>query len=107
MTKIHFDKRYIIWILFVFILLGGLSLASFYASKLSAEKLVGDSLANFPLTKTMIAIEPFKRNQLVWLFKFSHPGSFDEDFYIYTTLWGNIALTNPKDLKERLKIMRR
>jgi hypothetical protein len=37
------------------------------------------------------------------MFKFSCPGSFDEDFYIYTTLLGDVTVTNPPDLENRLR----
>ena len=96
-------KRYTIRTLLVFILLGLLVFPSHYISKQNAKEIVGDTLKYFRLTKTRIEIEPLKRNRLVWMFKFSCPGSFDEDFYIYTTLLGDVALTNPPDLKNRLR----
>lgn len=37
------------------------------------------------------------------MFRFSYPDSFDEEFEIYTTVFGNIEITNPKDLEQQLR----
>jgi len=95
--------RHIKWMLFAITLLGILLFYSYYSSRQSAKELVGASLDYVQLTETRITIEPFEKNQIVWVFKFSHPGSFDEEFFIYTTLWGRVALTNPRDIENRLR----
>ncbi|MFZ2630614.1 MAG: hypothetical protein WA081_03505 [Desulfosalsimonadaceae bacterium] len=37
------------------------------------------------------------------MFRFSHPEIFDVEFVIYTTFFGNIEITNPKDIESRLR----
>lgn len=101
--QVFLTKRYIVPILLVPILLGFLVFSSHNISKKNAEEIVGDTLKYFRLTKTRIIIEPLKKNRLVWMFKFSCPEAYEEDFYIYTTLLGDVAYTNPPDLKNKLR----
>lgn len=76
--------------------------SSYYKSKLSATVLVGETLKTYPLSHAWLTTNPFNDTQITWAFKFSLPGSYDEEFYIYTTLWGTIVVTNPIDLGKRL-----
>ena len=92
--------RHITWILLAIILLGALS---YYSSKQNAKELVGATLDYCRLTKTEITVDPFEKKRIVWGFKFSRPGSFDEEFYIYTSLWGRVVITIPRDLEARLR----
>jgi hypothetical protein len=103
MIRKRLVMRYITWVFIAVILLVVSLFCSYYSSKQSAKELVGDSLAYCQLTQTKITIEPFEKNQIVWVFKFSRPGSYDEEFYIYTTLLGSVVATNPKDLENRLR----
>lgn len=98
-------KSYIFRILFVFILFVLLTYSSYYRSKLAAEELVGDTIEYFQLSQTKITIEPLERNQIVWSFKFSYldTHTFDEEFYIYTSLWGSVVTTNPKNLENMIR----
>ena len=64
---------------------------------------MGETLKYFPLSKSGLVIEPYEKKQIVWEFKFSLPDAFDEDFFIYTSLLGDILVTNPKDIVERLR----
>jgi hypothetical protein len=94
-------------IFFAFIIinlsLAGLLLTSFIVSKETAFKMVGDNMKYVYLNKVSITIDPFEGKKIVWLFKYSVPNTFDEDFYIYTTLFGDIERTNPRDLEDRLR----
>jgi hypothetical protein len=65
--------------------------------------MVGDNMKYVYLNKVRITIDPFEGKKIVWLFKYSVPNTFDEDFYIYTTLFGDIERTNPIDLEDRLR----
>ncbi len=102
--SINSVRQKLVLTLFVFILIALLSLCSFYRSKLTAEALVGDTIKDYPLSRSVITILAIEeKRQIVWDFKFSFPGSFDEEFYIYTTLWGKIVATNPRKLETMLR----
>lgn len=90
------------WTLIVSAVFGILLLSSYYKSKRSADKLVGKSLDYFELTHVRITSEPFVRKP-AWELNYSHPGSFDDEFWIYTSLLGNVISTNPRDLAIRLR----
>ena len=100
-NKVRFVGRYKALVFIVFIV-AGLLCFSYSSSKKTAEKLVGPSLQYFVLTKARIVLQPINRKSIVWVFEFSHPSIMDAGFEIYTSLFGNLILTNPVDLKARL-----
>jgi hypothetical protein len=78
--------------------------SSYRLSRSAADQLVGETLNYFTGCDAILALEPLKRDRIVWVFKYySSPFVFTDEFYIYTTLNGKIATTNPKDLKNRLR----
>lgn len=95
--------RYIVKILLPVLLLGVLLFASYYKSRSTALELVGNTLKYFPLSKTKIVFESSEGNNILWMFKFSFPDSYDEDIYVYTTIFGNLENTTPKGLQELLR----
>ena len=100
-SKVRFAGRYGVMV-FIVLIVVGLLCFSYSSSKRTAEKLVGPSLQYFALTKARIELGPFQKNNIVWFFQFSHPSIMDAEFEIYTSLFGDLVLTNPKDLKNRL-----
>ncbi len=95
--------RYIVKILLAVLLFGGLLFASYYKSKSTALELVGNTLEYFPLSKTRITLESPDGNNVLWMFKFSFPDSYDEDLYVYTNLLGGPYQTKPKHLESMLR----
>ena len=90
-------------LLLLFSLLGLFTYSSYVYSKRTAVNLIGDTVQYFPLAQARITVEPYERNRIVWLYKFSFPNSFDEDLYVYTNLWGTIAVTIPRNLENILR----
>lgn len=100
--------RNIIKSLLVVFLLGGLLLfASYYKSKSTALELVGETLHYFPLSRARVILESAEENKILWMFKFSFPDSYDEDLYVYTTLFGDLNSTTPKGLGDMLRCFER
>ncbi|WP_321530700.1 hypothetical protein [uncultured Desulfuromonas sp.] len=64
---------------------------------------MGETLQYFSLSQVRITLVPFHRKYPVWMFRFSFPDSFDEKFEIYTSIFGNIEMTNPRDIEHRLR----
>ena len=94
------------------ILFGGLLLclmivavtwSSYANSKRTVDTIVGSSLQYFKLSKARLVLDPTRRKNVVWLFQYSHPTIFDADFEIYTSLLGDLYMTNPTDLYDRLR----
>ena len=102
-NHLFLSKRNIVRIIFLFSLIALLSFGSFYRSKYTALELVGETIKDYPLSRAKITILLGDKIMVVWDFKFSLPGSFDEEFYVYTSLWGSIYETNPRDLESRLR----
>lgn len=96
--------RVICLILFALLLFGVLSFASYLVSKRNAEKFVGKTLEDYQLESAILALAPFDRKDITWRLSFSDldPNSYDNGFIIYTTILGQLVITNPSDLGERL-----
>jgi len=92
-----------ILIFFIFSI-GILVFYSYWSSKISTEKIVGKSLDYVLIESVEITVEPFER-KLSWLFHYTNPYTFDDGFWIYTTIFGSIISTNPIDLEVRLRKM--
>jgi hypothetical protein len=91
-------------IMFFLFLSGALSFTSYKLSKRNAEQFVGTTLQHYPLSHAIITYSPFGRGNFVWRLTFSNPDPhvFDDEFDIYTTFLGKLAITNPRDLGVRL-----
>jgi len=85
------------------IILGALTYISYIYSKQAAIELVGKTIQYLPLKTVKLTKAPFDRKYPVWRFKFSCIGAFDEEFEIYTTVQGNIEVTNPRNLQSLLR----
>lgn len=84
---------------FVFV---ALTCSSYILSRQAANKLVGKSLDYVELSSVRITTEPFKRVP-AWRFGYSNPDVFEDEFEVYTSLFGYVVLTNPRDLAIRLR----
>lgn len=91
------------FIITIVIIAGALAYSSYLYSKKAAIELVGETIQYFPITTAKITIAPFHRKYPVWMFSFSHADIFDAEFEIYTTVFGNIEITNPKNIEHRLR----
>lgn len=103
----HKNKKLTIWLVIALILFALLAFASYRKSKATAIELVGDTLDYLPLSKSSISVDFFESKRIVWCFQFSLPNSVDEDIYVYTNLFGNVARTIPKDLENLLRCFER
>lgn len=67
--------------------------------------MVGSSIQYFPLSKTMLTLTSLNgRMKPAWMFRFSYPYSFDEEFEIFTNVFGNIEKIYPsKDIESYLR----
>ena len=84
-------------------MVAGVIWGSYSNSKKTADIVVGTSLQYFELSKARLVFDPTRRKTVVWLYQYSHPTIFDADFEIYITLFGNLYMTNPTNLYDRLR----
>jgi len=85
------------------LLIAGVIWRSYSSSKNTADIVVGSSSQYFELSKARLVFDPTRRKVVVWYFQYSHPTVFDADFEIYTTLFGDLYMTNPTNLYDRLR----
>ena len=86
------------------LILVSLTLLSYHHAKRTAEQLVGESLQYFPLSYSMITLLPQTGIKPLWMFRFSYPYAFDEEFEIFTSLTGSIEATYPRrDIEKYLR----
>jgi hypothetical protein len=90
-------------ILLVAIIIAGILYFSYSKSMKTAKTLVGSSLEYFQLTKAKFSLDPVHKKSIGWAFEFSNPDAFDAGFEIYTSMFGQIVITNPTDLNDRLR----
>jgi len=102
--KIDWIKNIKVQVLFTLTLITLLLfIGSYNKSKQNAISFVGETLETYPLSHSELTVIYYPEAQIAWMFKFSLPDAYDEDFYIYTSLWGTIIKTTPAHLEELLK----
>lgn len=85
---------------------------SYFNAKETAQTFVGPVVMKvYPLDRVMIYFDVEAiTNEITGIeaspllcFTFSHPTSFDDEFQVYTSMLGEIIMTNPTGLNERLR----
>lgn len=101
------NKTNIGFVILIISLLAATSLMfySYLNAKETAQAFVGPvNLKYFPLSKVKIGGDPMIGDYApVWVVEFSHRKIFDADIEVYISLLGEIVLTNPADLEEKLR----